>query len=105
MADNVEFELLSWLQQIPVERRADAQLLYMRQRKDPSTALILSLLMFLGLSGIGRMYMGHVGTGIVMMFLGWLTCGIWPIIDLFLISGATETQNRLLLERVRATIG
>ncbi len=104
MADAVEFELMQWVQTLPTERRADAQMLYMRQRKEPGTALGLSLLMFLGLAGIGRMYKGDVLLGVLMFFFGVLTCGIWPLIDLFLISGSTEQANRELLARVRMTL-
>ena len=59
------------------------------QFKNPTTALILSLL--LG-CGIDRFYIGNTGLG----FLKLLTCGglgLWYIIDWFLISGATKEQN------------
>ncbi len=102
MADAVEFEMMQWLQSVPQERRADAQMMYMQQRKDPMVALGLSLLVFIGFAGIGRLYIGDVVSGLLQLFMGWFTCGIWPIIDLFLITGATEQQNRLVLQRVRA---
>ncbi len=48
------------------------------------TALLLCI--FLGIFGIHRFYCGRIGSGIAMIFLGWLTLGIWPLIDLILIA-------------------
>ncbi len=104
MADAVEFEMMQWVKTLPTERRSDPQMMYLQQRKDPGTALGLSLLCFFGFAGIGRVYAGDVGLGIAMFFLSVLTCGIWPIVDLFLISGATERKNRELLRRIRLTL-
>lgn len=59
------------------------------QFKNPTTALILSLL--LG-CGIDRFYIGNTGLGVLKL----LTCGglgLWYIIDWFLISGAAKEQN------------
>lgn len=60
------------------------------QLKDPIVALVLSL--FLGELGIDRFYIGHTGLGVGKL----LTCGgvgIWALIDLFLIMGATREEN------------
>lgn len=60
------------------------------QFKDPSTALIVSMLG--GQLGIDRFYIGDTGMGIGKL----LTCGglgIWTIIDWFLIMGATREKN------------
>lgn len=60
------------------------------QFKDPSTILIVSLLA--GTLGIDRFMIGDTGIGIGKL----LTCGgfgIWAIIDLFLIMGATREKN------------
>ena len=60
------------------------------QFKDPIIALILSL--FFGGLGIDRFYLGQTGLGIGKL----LTCGgigIWALIDLFLIMGATREEN------------
>lgn len=59
--------------------------------KSPTTALILSL--FLGYLGIDRFYIGHTGLGVAKLLLSWATFGIWPIIDWFLIMGATKQVN------------
>lgn len=58
--------------------------------KSPMTALLLSL--FLGCYGVDRFYLGDTGMGIgKLVTLG--GCGIWAIIDWFLIMGATREKN------------
>ena len=62
----------------------------MLQLKDPTTSLIVSL--FGGGLGIDRFMIGDTGIGVAkLLTLG--GCGIWSIIDLFLIQGATRTKN------------
>ena len=73
-------------------------MLHAVQYKDPTTALILSLL--IGPYGIDRFYIGDTGIGVAKL----LTCGglwIWAIIDWFLIMDATRQKN---LERLMALI-
>jgi TM2 domain-containing membrane protein YozV len=67
------------------------------QFKDPTTALIISLLG--GQLGIDRFYIGDTGMGIGKL----LTCGglgIWAIIDWFLIMGATREKNMEMFQSV-----
>lgn len=65
------------------------------QFKSSTTALILSL--FLGQLGVDRFYIGKVGLGVLkLLTLG--LCGIWVIIDWFLISGATKEANYTKLQ-------
>lgn len=64
--------------------------LQMAQFKDPTTALILSVL--LGGYGIDRFYIGDTGLGIGKLLTAG-GCGIWAIIDWFLIMGATREKN------------
>lgn len=67
--------------------------------KDPTTALILSVV--LGELGIDRFYIGDIGMGVgkllVGIIVGTITCGtlfwIWWLIDIFLISNATRKKN------------
>ena len=69
-------------------------LLHALQFKDPTIALILSVLT--GNLGIDRFYIGDTGLGIGKL----ITCGglgIWTIIDWFLIMGATREKNLLRL--------
>ena len=58
--------------------------------KSPITALILSL--FLGYLGVDRFYLGDIGLGIGKLLTGG-GCGIWTIIDWFLIMGAAREKN------------
>lgn len=60
------------------------------QLKDPTIALIISLLA--GTLGIDRFYIGDMGLGVLKL----ITCGgfgIWTIVDWFLIMGATRSKN------------
>lgn len=57
--------------------------------KSKLVAGLLQLLGLLGLVGIGRMYLGQVGLGILQLVVGIVTCGIgafiWGIVDAVLI--------------------
>jgi TM2 domain-containing membrane protein YozV len=69
-------------------------LLHAIQLKDPTIALILSLLT--GNLGIDRFYIGDTGLGIGKL----ITCGglgIWCIIDWFLIMNTTREKNLMRL--------
>ncbi|MDR0615834.1 MAG: TM2 domain-containing protein [Synergistaceae bacterium] len=58
--------------------------------KDPMTLLLISI--FLGSFGVDRFMLGDVGLGIVkLLTMG--GCGIWTIIDWFLIQGKTKERN------------
>lgn len=50
--------------------------------KSPVTTVILSI--FLGGLGVDRFYVGDIGLGVAKLLLGWLTCGIWYLVDIFL---------------------
>lgn len=74
-----------------------AVLVQTMQFKDPTTSLIISLLV--GYLGIDRFYIGDTGLGIAKL----LTCGglyVWFIVDWFLIMGATREKNMEMLQRV-----
>ena len=60
------------------------------QLKDPTIALILSILV--GAYGIDRFYIGDIGLGMLKL----ITCGgalAWFIIDIFLIMDTTRHKN------------
>ncbi len=62
----------------------------MAQFKDPTTSLIISIL--IGTLGIDRFYIGDTGLGVAKL----LTCGgfyIWTVVDWFMIMGATREKN------------
>ena len=64
------------------------------QMKDPTIVLIISI--FAGPLGIDRFYLGDTGMGIGKLLTGG-GCGIWALIDLFLIMGAAKQKNMELL--------
>jgi hypothetical protein len=54
--------------------------------KSRTVATILGF--FLGGLGVDRFYLGNTGMGVAKLLLGWLTVGIWPLIDwIIVISG------------------
>lgn len=64
--------------------------LSMMQFKSPMTALLLSI--FCGSLGVDRFYIGDTGMGIGKLLTAG-GCGIWAIIDWFLIQDATRQKN------------
>jgi len=65
--------------------------------QSPITLLIISL--FLGVWGVDRFMLGHIGLGVGKL----LTCGgfgVWWLIDLFLIMDATKDYNFMKFNQV-----
>ena len=60
------------------------------QFKDPTISLILSI--FLGSFGIDRFLIGDIGLGIRKLLTAG-GCGVWAIVDWFLIMDATREKN------------
>jgi hypothetical protein len=58
--------------------------------KDPSTTLIISI--FAGSLGIDRFIIGDTGLGVGKLLTAG-GCGIWAIVDWFLIQDATRQKN------------
>ncbi len=51
-------------------------------RVSPKSRTVASILgFFLGGLGVDRFYLGNIGMGVAKLLLGWLTLGIWPLID------------------------
>lgn len=71
--------------------------------KSPIVALVLSF--FLGYLGIDRFYLGQIGLGFAKLFFSWITFGIWPLVDLFLIMNATKRVNLEKLNQALALAG
>lgn len=65
-------------------------ILYTLSLKDPMTALILSIVA--GGLGIDRFYIGDTGLGIAKL-LTCGGCGIWTLVDYFLIMKRTKEKN------------
>ena len=62
----------------------------MAQTKDPIVVLLISI--FLGQFGIDRFYIGDTTMG-VLKLITCGGCGIWTIIDWFMIMGNTKNKN------------
>ena len=67
-----------------------ASALHMTQFKNPTTAITLSVL--IGHFGVDRFYIGDTGLGIAKL-LTCGGCGIWTIVDWFLIMGLARQRN------------
>jgi hypothetical protein len=52
--------------------------------KSHLVAILLSI--FVGVFGIDRFYLGHIGLGIAKLLLSWATFGIWWLVDVILIA-------------------
>lgn len=62
----------------------------------PKSRTVASILgFFLGGLGVDRFYLGNVGMGVAKLLVGWLTIGIWPLIDwiIILAGGAHDGQG------------
>ena len=75
------------------------QVQYIRQRLEATMLLIISLLG--GTLGIDRFLLGQIGLGVGKL-LTCGGCGIWSIVDLFLIMDATRQSNA---QKLFAVIG
>ena len=55
-------------------------------RISPKSRTVASILgFFLGGLGVDRFYLGNIGMGVAKLLVGWLTLGIWPLIDWIII--------------------
>lgn len=67
------------------------------ERKSRMTAGLLNLLLpLVGISGIGRIYLGYTSLGVTQLVVGLLTCGIaglWSLIDGAMILGGTPPND------------
>ena len=84
------YEDLGILREKLLEMDYNTASIYLAQSKDPTIAIILSVLV--GSLGIDRIYIGDVIIGILKLITCG-GCGIWWLIDLFLIMGATREKN------------
>ncbi|HVF55106.1 MAG TPA: TM2 domain-containing protein [Pyrinomonadaceae bacterium] len=74
---------------------------YNSDRKDRSTALILSIL--LGTLGIDRFYVGDTLLGLLKL-LTFGGCWIWAVVDWFLIMDRADEYNRAKAQELMAVI-
>lgn len=58
---------------------------------NPTHILLFSI--FLGGLGIDRFMIGDTGLGVGKLLLGWATCGLWPLIDIFISYKKAKEKN------------
>ncbi len=58
---------------------------------NPTHILLFSV--FLGGFGVDRFMIGDTGLGVGKLLLGWATCGIWPLIDIFISYQKAKEKN------------
>lgn len=64
--------------------------------KSRTVAMILGLVA--GGLGVDRFYLGNIGLGVAKLLLGWLTLGIWPLIDwIYILAGQARDGDGLLV--------
>lgn len=63
----------------------------------PKSRTVASILgFFLGGLGVDRFYLGNIGMGVAKLLLGWLTLGVWPLIDwIIILAGAAHDGEGL----------
>ena len=95
-ADKLPVMNLSGLaQRIAISQRDENSLqIMLSQMKDPTISLILSILV--GTLGVDRFYMGDIALGIGKLITGG-GCGIWWLIDIFLVMKDTKYKNLQML--------
>ena len=62
------------------------------QKRGKSKIITYFLWWFLGLFGGHRFYLGNIGYATAMLLAGWLTCGLWWLLDVFFISKRLHTS-------------
>ena len=67
-----------------------ASMMLAQDYKDPTMAIIISVI--IGAYGVDRFYIGDVMLGVLKLLTAG-GCGIWWLIDIFLIMGATKDKN------------
>jgi len=58
---------------------------------NPTHVLLFSV--FLGGFGVDRFMIGDAGLGVAKLLFGWVTCGIWPLIDIFISYKKAKEKN------------
>lgn len=96
-----ELQIVQFKRDLSDQERMQFDVQMSGKERNPSTALILSVL--LGGVGVDRFYVGDVGLGVLKLF----TFGgffIWWVIDLFLISNAARRRNVKTAQEIHAAI-
>jgi TM2 domain-containing membrane protein YozV len=91
-ADKFPIGTIDQIAQLVEEKNIDRQSvqIMLSQVKDPTISLILSVLV--GTLGVDRFLIGDIGLGVGKLLTAG-GCGIWWLIDIFMISNATKQKN------------
>ena len=73
------------------DSKYDAVIAAITTLKSPTTVLILSI--FLGQFGVDRFVLGKVVSGICKLIFGWLSLGIWWVVDVVKAKANTRKYN------------
>jgi TM2 domain-containing membrane protein YozV len=97
--ETYEKRLQQYGSNLPVQQKLYFQQEYDKQSRNPSTALILTLL--LGGAGAHRFYLGQWGWGAAYLVFFW-TCVplLLALVECFLIRARTETYNELVVQQI-----
>lgn len=68
----------------------------------PLTIILFSV--FLGGIGVDRFAIGDIGLGIGKLLVGWLTFGIWPLIDIFFCYKKAKEKNFMNIIKTLSTL-
>lgn len=91
------------LKQMDEETAEKFSKVYRARRKDPQIILFSALAGFLGIAGVHRLIIGHIGMGILYLLTGGL-CVIGTIVDLINYKNLAFEYNRNVAQEVRSMI-
>jgi len=77
---------------------------YRSRRKDPMLILVLALLGLLGVAGVHRFFVGHIGMGILYFFTAGL-CLIGTIVDMINYRNFAFEYNRNIAREILQQMG
>lgn len=79
-------------------------LIYNSRRKEPQTILLLTLIGFIGVSGVQRFVLDQIGMGLLYLFTGGL-CLIGTIVDLINHKSMAFDYNQKVARQVAGMVG
>lgn len=101
---NAKAEIQSLVSSLPADKQSTFMLYYNSQRKNPTTAVILALL--LGWLGGHKFYLGQTGLGIVYLLFSWTGIPlIVSYIEAFTITKTVFKMNREAAREAAAMLG
>ena len=104
--------LLFYKNQVPDDRLLFLKMCFLKLNEDTANEILATRLkspritllyaITLGFFGADRFYIGDIIGGIQKLLFGWLTLGIWPLVDIFLTRNLCKEANfEILKEKLR----